>query len=873
MRSVAKDSQVRLTLARRLWLGFGLLSLILLVSVVVVEWNMGVVDRNLTAIIEVDEPESAAAYEMEINLIGTGFAVLGYLHDRDPAHLERIEDDARDFDRFQARYNEVAEGELEKSLAVEVDRGYTEFTALADDLIRIEDAQTAKLGVFLGNLDEIDAILDEQIQANIHHGDPQGMQKLHAAHEMEINTNGMALGLGNYLRTHRAEYEQRVLKDEADFTRFIAAYEALDLSAEEQGWAADVRGLFEESVVLATEIIELDNAKEAGLAGFIQVRRALDALLDDEIQALAHAQLVAAKQETASSIDFTRMVAIAMLVGSLAIGGAAALISTRAITRPVRRLVAGAEEIGRGNLAHRIDVGSKDELGELASSFNRMAAKRQEADEALRKAREELELRVEERTAALANTNDELEREIEERIHAEETIKHQAFHDPLTGLANRDLLNDHLELALARARRDGHVVGVLYLDIDGFKDINDSAGHAIGDQVLVRVGERLAQVTRAGDIIARFGGDEFSIVLGQLNGVGEAVEVAGRVLEALREERRPDDRRAPLTASIGIAVAPGDGDDAEALLAKADLAMYRVKGEGKNGFLLYQPGMQAEITARKALEAELWSGVEKDEFVVYYQPQVDIVSGQITGVEALVRWHHPERGVLLPGEFIGLAEESGLLHTLGERILRKACEQCKAWQQAGLTHLRVAVNVSAAEVLSGNLVDSVTRALQDTALDPQYLQIEVVENTALMDMDFTAATLTRLTEMGVRLALDDFGTGYSSLSHLRRLPFDSLKIDRSFIRDVETDPDDQIITKTIVALGRELNRRVVAEGVETEGQLAFLREQQCDEFQGYLFSRPLPAAEVEKLLFTTHPVQSPSTTSPDERDADSAHAA
>lgn len=858
----AKDRQLRLTLARRLWLGFGLLSLVLLISVVVVERNMAVVDKNLTAIIETDEPQSAAAYEMEINLIGTGFAVLGYLHDRDPAHLERIEDDARDFDRFQARYHELAEGELEKELAAAVDQGYAQFTALADDLIRIEDAQTAKLDVFLRNLDEMDAILDEQMQANIDPGDPQGAHKLHAAHEMEINTNGMALGLGNYLRTHRAEYEQRVRKDEADFTHLIAVYEGLDLSPEERGWAADVRRLFEESVALATEIIVLDDAKEQGIASFIRVRRALDALLDDEIQALAHAQLTAAKQEAASSIDFTRLVAIAMLVGSLAIGGGAALIITRAIAGPVRRLVAGAEEIGRGNLAHRIDVRSNDELGELASSFNRMAAKRQEADDALRKAQEELELRVEER-----------KREIEERIHAEETIKHQAFHDPLTGLANRDLLNDHLELALARARREGHMVGVLYLDIDGFKDINDSAGHAMGDQVLVRVGERLAQVTRAGDIVARFGGDEFSIVLGQLNGIGDAVEVAGRVLEALREEGRPDDRRGPLTASIGIAVAPGDGDDAEALLAKADLAMYRVKGEGKNGSLLYQPGMQAEITARKVLEAELWSGMEKDEFVVYYQPQVDIASGRITGVEALVRWQHPERGVVLPGEFIGLAEESGLLHSLGERILRKACEQCKAWQHAGLTHLRVAVNVSAAEVLSGNLVGTVTSALQDTGLDPQYLQIEVVENTALLDVDFTAATLARLKEMGVRLALDDFGTGYSSLSHLRQLPFDSLKIDRSFIRDVETSPDDQIITKTIIALGRELRRRVVAEGVETEGQLAFLRAQRCDEFQGYLFSRPLPAAEVEKLLFTTHPVQSLSTTSPGESEADRADAA
>ena len=439
-------------------------------------------------------------------------------------------------------------------------------------------------------------------------------------------------------------------------------------------------------------------------------------------------------------------------------------------------------------------------------------------------------------------------RDITERKQAEETIEHLAYHDALTDLPNRTLLKDRLTVALAQGRRRSLKPAVLFLDLDEFKVVNDTVGHVEGDELLRQVAEGLMGLVREGDTVARMGGDEFTLVLSEVTGVEDAVEVAARVLEHLRRPWLLNGQEFHVSASIGIAMYPGDGEDAETLLRNADTAMYGAKKKGRDNYQLYTPEMNARIAERLALENSLRHALERGEFVVHYQPQVNIGTGQVVGVEALVRWQRPERGLILPGEFISMAEEIGLIVPLGEWVLRTACAQNKAWQEAGLPPIRVAVNLSVRQFQERGLLDTVAQTLQETGLDPACLQLEITEGAAMDDADFTITTLRNLREIGVQIAIDDFGTGHSSLAYLKRFPIDVVKIDRSFVCNLTFDATDAAIATTVIAMARSLNLQVIAEGVETEQQLAFLREQQCDEMQGYLFAEAVPAPTLERLL-------------------------
>jgi diguanylate cyclase (GGDEF)-like protein/PAS domain S-box-containing protein len=438
--------------------------------------------------------------------------------------------------------------------------------------------------------------------------------------------------------------------------------------------------------------------------------------------------------------------------------------------------------------------------------------------------------------------------DITERKRAEETIRHLAYHDALTDLPNRTLFQDRLTVALAQARRKGRMVAVLFLDLDQFKVVNDTVGHAEGDRLLRQVAERLAGLVREGDTVGRVGGDEFVLLLSETTQVEDAVEVAERILEGLRQPWTLQGQEFRVTTSIGVAMYPGDGEDAESLLRNADTAMYRAKEHGRDNYQLYTPAMNARIAERLALENSLRHGLERGEFVVYYQPQVNIGSGRVAGVEALVRWEHPERGLVLPAEFIPAAEETGLIVPLGEWVLRTACAQNKAWQEEGLPAMRVAVNLSARQFQQRNLMEVVARVLQETGLAPHLLQFEITEGIAMHDVDFTVSMLRRLRAMGVQFAIDDFGTGYSSLAYLKRFPIDAVKIDRSFVSDLTVDADDAAIASTVITMAHSLKLSVIAEGVETEEQLAFLSRRRCDEMQGYLFSRPVPAEEIATMI-------------------------
>ena len=427
-------------------------------------------------------------------------------------------------------------------------------------------------------------------------------------------------------------------------------------------------------------------------------------------------------------------------------------------------------------------------------------------------------------------------------------MAHLAQHDSLTDLPNRILLNDRLTQALALARRHQQRLALLFLDLDRFKNINDSLGHAIGDRLLQSVAERLLACVRSSDTISRQGGDEFLILLSEVARPEDAAASAEKILLALSLPHRIDQQDLHLTASIGVVTYPEDGTEADTLLKHADLAMYRAKDGGRNTYRLFEPEMSKNTAHRQSLESGLHRAVERHEFVLHYQPTMNLDSEEIIGVEALIRWYHPQRGLVLPGQFVPLAEESGVIAAIGRWVLHEACRQSREWRVAGLPPLRIAINISTVDLRGKAFVESVGGILEEHGLAPEDLELELTETFLMRDSNSTAAVLQSLSDLGVRIALDDFGTGYSSLSHLKRFPIDTLKIDQSFVRNLATDADDASIVSAVIGMGKGLQIRVVAEGVETREQLALLRKWGCPEGQGYYFSRPVSAREFTQLL-------------------------
>lgn len=443
---------------------------------------------------------------------------------------------------------------------------------------------------------------------------------------------------------------------------------------------------------------------------------------------------------------------------------------------------------------------------------------------------------------------------------AEAEIRRLAYYDPLTGLPNRLLFMEQLGKAISHATRHGLCIAIMFIDLDNFKRVNDTLGHGAGDELLRRVSVKLSSSVRSGDLLvrsgedvwpqtlARLGGDEFIVMLSDLGSSADAASVARRLVAALAEPVTLLDQEVFVGGSVGIALYPDDGTDAETLLMNADTAMYRAKDAGRGGFQFYDQSMNARALEQLVLEAELRRALERGEFVLHYQPRIEVSSGRVVGAEALMRWNHPERGLVPPGEFIPLAERCGLIIALGEWAIREVCRQCAAWQAGGMPELPVAVNLAATHLRERGLPDLVADAVRHHGLRPTCLQIEVTESLLVTEPELSLEIAHRLSAMGVHLSIDDFGTGYSSLSYLKRLPIQSVKIDRSFICDLVTDPDDAAITTAIIAMAHSLKLLVVAEGVESEEQLGFLQARQCDEYQGFLATRALPPQEFARFV-------------------------
>ena len=527
------------------------------------------------------------------------------------------------------------------------------------------------------------------------------------------------------------------------------------------------------------------------------------------------------------------IVALSVVAGlALVLIGATLLRKRRLVAVPIRQLMRGVRAVGAGKLDVFVPVSSSDELGLLTHTFNHMTH------------------RLFESQAEVATYQRTLEEQVTQRTKELEIATAQAYklaqHDILTGLPNRALLNERLRQIIAQAARDGHQVACLFLDFDHFKRINDTLGHDAGDQLLQAVAQRLTSAVRESDTVARLGGDEFVVILPGLDpdkATFEIMQVITRVRESFLAPVRLGDQTPTLTCSIGVSVYPVDAADPGAVIKQADTAMYAAKGAGRNAYRFYTADMNARVQARLQIETDMRRGLMDDEFFLVYQPQVEMANGRACGVEALLRWRDPQRGVVGPNEFIPIAEESGMIQALGARVLRDACRQVMTWHRHNMM-LRLSVNLSVQQLEHESWLSIVEDALLASGMPARYLDLEITESVIITHPEKAVATLMKLKRMGVSITVDDFGTGYSSLSYLTRLPIQAVKIDQRFVRGLEQNKNDEAVTQAIIALSHSLGLRVIAEGVETIAQFEYLRSHGCEEAQGYLISRPLEEPEL-----------------------------
>jgi diguanylate cyclase (GGDEF)-like protein len=539
------------------------------------------------------------------------------------------------------------------------------------------------------------------------------------------------------------------------------------------------------------------------------------------------------------TLDLTRKQFREQMVGAIAVVSLlvvvavlATLLLTRRLVAPMRRLMRAARAVGSGRLDVYVPAGSSDEMGLLTHTFNHMTQKLSESQ------------------AQVATYQRTLEEKVAQRTRELEVATAQAYklaqHDILTGLPNRSLLNQRLKQILAQAQRDGTHVGCLFLDFDHFKRINDTLGHDAGDQLLQAIAQRLTNAVRESDTVARLGGDEFVVILPGLDpepATFEIMTVLSRVRDAFQAPFRLADQTPTLTGSIGVAVYPVDAQDGVGLIKLADTAMYAAKEAGRNAYRFFTADMNARVQLRLQLETDMRRGLMDDEFFLVYQPQIEMQSGRACGVEALLRWRDPERGVIAPAEFIPVAEESGMIQALGARVLRDACRQVVQWHRLDMP-LRLSVNLSVQQLQHDSWLSVVEEALSSSGLAARHLDLEITESVIITHPEKAVATLMRLKQMGVSITIDDFGTGYSSLSYLARLPIQSVKIDQRFVHGLDKNKNDEAIAQAIIALSHSLGLRCIAEGVETPAQFNFLRAHGCEEAQGYLISHPLSVSDL-----------------------------
>ena len=624
-----------------------------------------------------------------------------------------------------------------------------------------------------------------------------------------------------------------------------------------------ISGLVERLFDLTMPVISLINPTDANVSRATFREAMIDPSQVDSQYVIGYIHVGISRLGLIRSTLPSAMIALSVALIFVILCGLVSAYVTRRITEPFSRLVRVADDISAGKIDDSVTLEGGGELKEIFSLLNMIMGNIHTYKTKMDVDHQLLSMKVEERTAQLSRRNEELNKAVKEVTETKDRLRQLAYYDSLTTLPNRRLFTEQLDLLLRLSKRNEEMLGLLFLDLDNFKRINDSLGHSAGDLLLREVAKRLSNCVRESDVVAhyveagaridvsRLGGDEFTVVLNQLDKPESAGTVARRLIDALIKPMTIEGHELVVTPSIGIAVAPRDAEGVEGLLKAADTAMYHAKSSGKNNFLFYNQDMDAAGVDRLKLETDLRKALERDELVLYYQPQVDTVSGSVVGAEALMRWQHPEQGLVPPFKFIPLAEEMGLIGTLGDWCLREACRQMIEFQGMGLDLPKVSVNVSALQ-FNQTFIGRVAEVLKETALKPSRLELELTEGIMMDDTQGTINALNQLKELGVSLSIDDFGTGYSSLSYLSRFPLDELKIDRSFVIDFDKTEADASLIIAIIAMGRSLKLQLVAEGVETDAQYNFLTNHGTRIIQGYLFSPPVPADKLVKMLNPGH---------------------
>jgi diguanylate cyclase (GGDEF)-like protein len=753
------------------------------------------------------------------------------------------------FNESKARYLTVLHGHLARihENMAEI-RGLSDIPEITQQTLAIDKAarqygsEFEKVVALYGHLGYADSGLEGRIRATAHE-----MEVILGAHQVDR----LMVHLLN-LRREEKDFILRPLDKHAQGIKRTGARLKTDLAA--AGLDASVRGrltgLVDGYLALFDQYAQTRRLIETKTEDYLANAHAIEPLLE-KLDADADRNALATRERVyvASRLTTAAIVGVSLAATLLGLGIAAYL--SRRITVAVNECLGFAQRVARGELNGRLQPKYEDEFAALANSLNSMTESLQESRAALERravqlveANQGLQHEIGERKLA----DQRLQQEVSQHQLAAERAEYLSYYDSLTALPNRTLFSKLLNQAIGLARRDGKQLAVLFLDLDGFKNVNDTLGHEAGDLLLQEFGERLKGCLRESDTVARLGGDEFVILLPALHDAADAEVVAHKVLAAAGKPFLALGQELRVTASVGIGIYPKDGGDEQSLMKNADIAMYQAKEDGKNNFRHYSVRMGTNSVERLALESSLRRALEHDEFQLHYQPKMDARGDGMAGIEALLRWQHPELGMVAPAKFLPIAEETGLIVSIGKWVLKTACAQNVAWQRRGLPRLNMAVNLSRRQFFDEGLLRDVTSILAETGMSPGLLELEFTESTLMHDVAKAMSTLKAFRSMGIRLAIAGFGAGYSSLSNLRQFPVDTLKIDGSFIRDVSNHPENAGIAEAVIAMGKALSLTVVAERVETKAQADFLRERACDELQGFYFSKGVTAGKFAELL-------------------------